>query len=1283
MAMKKSLARILGLAITLGLLASLLLTAAPVSAVTQPSVVLTDGPTGNPAYVISKDNIYTVTFTTGAKVLANQKIVVVFEAGTNLNNITEANVKIDTTAGLGGTAFTDVTPFDAVATGTYPVEQTLTITPSSSLIIGNGAIVQLTIGSTAGAGVYVTNPTTPGVYNLTVATQTAAAVVIEAAVTSADYTIKVPTISPVPGVVWGYNANDILLYEDTGDTAINAAFAVSGVTKVVVGPGTYDEDVALTVATITSITSLDGAATTIIKDADASTAGGTVTLSVKTTFDGFTVVGRTFGVKVDSVAGTTVKNCVLSGATLGALDIDVGTLALPTISTGNTITVATADHGINLAASTYATSTNDIFTVTGTGTGIINNGTLTLTGATINGASGIGFQSLATAAASTITGTTFSGLDTAILVTDGTTVAVSSSTITGCGRAAVISPAVTALPAIDIDGAADVRITGNTISSNNEAVLLDVAVAVDAALVQVMFNDILDNAGDADGLLINNNDTTADLNCIKNWWGDPDGPGAAAFSDDVLSAPFLAASAGDTGVIGTNVAVNTLWDERTTVGVTLQADQVMEIVGAAQYAANPAAAVDGTALGFWDVCVIDTDDDVTSVTIRLYLPGVTADTEAYVWATARGEWLECSDYTPNLFGSFMAIVVTDLTTPTIDDLGELPFVVVEPPVSALTQPVVTLSDDVIGKTANYTIYFTISEDVAEGEDIIVEFPTDTDISGITDIDTHSDVTVAATSGIGSTTFNATAASSSSADTTLTITVPDVNAEDKIGAGATVQVVVSGVVNPSTAGSYPLTVATSQETTAVTSAAYTITPPEPADFTTSDLTIYPTQADIGEPIVIEVVVTNTGDLSGSYEVTLELDNVAVGTMRVSLAGGAYKVVEFIVTPDVAKSYSVVVNGLSDSFTVTEPLPPGDDFAIFLEVNDIDIQQQDTIAFDEAGQLRIGIRISDVKRQVVLESIAVEATLAGQIVASVSESLEGVLLAVGDDYENTITLGEDKPMSFGLLGRINGIFLGRVILTYSLPDGSRPEWTVSKPIRIPGNPIGTAAGQAAAGMAVVSVIAASWLFTSAASSTIAASVSVPGNAVAELGSKLRPKLSDWVHGKLGEKARGGVRSLIMKTVNSRMPKDKCPWCETPLKHDYCQKCKKSAEQARREYIEHVSELASRAAGLIEDARRPITLQEIQSGLNIIDADKTVGDVLVALNNVRLIRLTGIGGRKLARWALGLGIILGLGAVLWVTVGGWAALPTWALLATIGGSAAVPWAVTKGLEARRKRG
>ena len=142
-------------------------------------------------------------------------------------------------------------------------------------------------------------------------------------------------------------------------------------------------------------------------------------------------------------------------------------------------------------------------------------------------------------------------------------------------------------------------------------------------------------------------------------------------------------------------------------------------------------------------------------------------------------------------------------------------------VMALTQPSVSLDNDIISATGKYTIMFTIAEDVAEGEDIIIAFPDDTDI---TDVDT-TDCTIAATSGIGSNAFVAKAATSiSKSDAELTITVPDVNTQDKIGTGAMVEVIANDVQNPSFPGDYTLTVATSGETTPVESASYAIETP---------------------------------------------------------------------------------------------------------------------------------------------------------------------------------------------------------------------------------------------------------------------------------------------------------------------------------------------------------------------------------------------------------------------------------------------------------------------------
>ncbi len=696
--MKKKFSKILGVGLTLALLISLLLTAAPVSAVTVPAVTLTAGPAGNPAGEISKQNVYTILFTTGSKVLATEEIVVVFQAGTNITAITAADVAVESTAGLGGVAFPALTvPAGAVVTGTWPAAQTLTITPHAVNIIGAGALVQVTVGLVAGN--CVTNPTTPGTdYTLTVATQTAVPVVKEAAVTSAAFTLKVPTISPVPGVVKAYNASDILLYEKTGATAINGAFAVAGVTKVVVGKGTYDEDVVLNVATVTSVTSSDGAAVTIIKDADADTNGGTVTLSVKTTFDGFTVVGRTFGVKVNAVAGTTVKDCVLSGATLGALDIDVGTTAAPTISTGNTITVATADHGINVAAGQVATSTNDTITVTGTGTGIINNGTLTLTGANISGASGIGFESLATAAVSTITSSIFSGLDTAILVTDGATVAVSSSTITGCGRAAVTGPPViTAMPAIDVYLiATSVSIIGNTIADCVDEIL---QVNANSARVFLNFNTITNPAKGID----NNDAAGATLDATNNLWEDGVAPPVtmaplSTTTGMIDTTPYLT---GATSSPNLAVAAATL-TAKATAGVNVSvanaagAASAPAVIGVATYASNPGTtSISGTVLNYVDVYVGGPANVTDVVTISLF-GTVTANTKVYVWGAGLGQWVLAAPQAVNIFAGSITVTVSAATTPTLTDLAGLPLALVEPPAAAVVLVAPTIAAPVSG-----------------------------------------------------------------------------------------------------------------------------------------------------------------------------------------------------------------------------------------------------------------------------------------------------------------------------------------------------------------------------------------------------------------------------------------------------------------------------------------------------------------------------------------------------------------------------------------------------------
>ena len=96
--------------------------------------------------------------------------------------------------------------------------------------------------------------------------------------------------------------------------------------------------------------------------------------------------------------------------------------------------------------------------------------------------------------------------------------------------------------------------------------------------------------------------------------------------------------------------------------------------------------------------------------------------------------------------------------------------------------------------------------------------------------------------------------------------------------------------------------------------------QPADFETSYLTVLPREVDPDEKVTISVKVANTGDLSGSYEVTLRLNKLAVATKEITLAGGTSGTVTFTTSKDTAGTYNVNVNGQSSTFTVTAPPAP---------------------------------------------------------------------------------------------------------------------------------------------------------------------------------------------------------------------------------------------------------------------------------------------------------------------------------------------------------------------------
>jgi len=91
---------------------------------------------------------------------------------------------------------------------------------------------------------------------------------------------------------------------------------------------------------------------------------------------------------------------------------------------------------------------------------------------------------------------------------------------------------------------------------------------------------------------------------------------------------------------------------------------------------------------------------------------------------------------------------------------------------------------------------------------------------------------------------------------------------------------------------------------------------PAVFEISALNLSPTTVDISESVTISATVTNTGDLAGSYDVILLINQEVTATKEVHLSGHSSQQVTFTTNQNAAGTYQVSVNGLPNTFVVRE-------------------------------------------------------------------------------------------------------------------------------------------------------------------------------------------------------------------------------------------------------------------------------------------------------------------------------------------------------------------------------
>ena len=375
--MKKTLAKIFGVAVVIALLVSMIVAAVPTSALTYGATAVALS-----SSTISANSSYTVTFAVSLNLVDGNKIVVTFPYDTTIPGGAIAGVTIANNGSAGQPAAATGNAASRQVTVTVPATSAPYVVPTVGTI--NTLVFPL------GAGLY--NPSSPGSYSISIATTDSAGNGIEAAVSSPAYTIGLLTAVNVYNqagnlVASPGNLQDALnIVQNNYTVKLGAATystntGTSGAGLFVLG-GTLDPTgtiitPAVTPPTNVTITSADGnAADTVI----GKTYPSTVATSLTIYGSYVTVTNLTFNGQVfNNATNATFTGCVFNqrggssftplftnnNATTTAWSPAVPPLTLVQAATGNLLTLSnntfdTTANGGNTGGFTVAAQINDV-----------------------------------------------------------------------------------------------------------------------------------------------------------------------------------------------------------------------------------------------------------------------------------------------------------------------------------------------------------------------------------------------------------------------------------------------------------------------------------------------------------------------------------------------------------------------------------------------------------------------------------------------------------------------------------------------------------------------------------------------------------------------------------------------------------------------------------------------------------------------------------------------------------------------------------------------------------
>jgi len=214
---------------------------------------------------------------------------------------------------------------------------------------------------------------------------------------------------------------------------------------------------------------------------------------------------------------------------------------------------------------------------------------------------------------------------------------------------------------------------------------------------------------------------------------------------------------------------------------------------------------------------------------------------------------------------------------------------------------------------------------------------------------------------------------------------------------------------------------------------------PASFQISNLIVMPDEVETNEDVTISVLVENTGDLSGSYILELQINSEVAETKEIVLDGQGSVTVSFTVSKEVDGVYAISINGLTGRFTVTAPpvieveLPePADIFTSNLSVTPSKIETGDTVTISvrvanrggQEGTYLVQLKIDGVV--VETRRVTLAASASETITFTTSQDMGGIYTVDIDNLSASFTVekpeieeevvGPNWPLIGGIIGGV---------------------------------------------------------------------------------------------------------------------------------------------------------------------------------------------------------------------------------------------------------------------------